>query len=109
MRVLFLCSQNRLRSPTAERVFEGRPGLEVESAGLNNDAHVPVTPELIAWAELIFVMEKKHLTKLSKRFRAHLRSKRVICLNIPDEYEFMQPELVSLLETRVSPQLRLAV
>ena len=107
MRVLFLCSQNRFRSPTAERVFEGRPGLEVESAGLNNDAQVPVTAELIAWAELIFVMEKKHLNKLSKRFRAHLRSKRVICLNIPDEYEFMQPELVSLLEARVSPRLRL--
>ena len=106
MRVLFLCSQNRIRSPTAERVFEGRPDLEVESAGLNNDAQVPVTPELIAWAEVIFVMEKRHMNKLSKLFRADLRAKRVICLNIPDEFNYMQPELVSLLEARVTPRLR---
>jgi predicted protein tyrosine phosphatase len=104
--VLFLCGQNRLRSPTAERVFAGRPGLEVESAGLNHDAEVPVTPELVDWAELIFVMEKNHLSKLTKRFRTHLRSKRVVCLNIPDDFAFMQPELVSLLETRVTPRLR---
>ena len=107
MRVLFLCGQNRFRSPTAERVFEGRGGLEVESAGVNNDAQVPVTPELIAWADVIFVMEKKHLNKLSKRFRPHLRSKRVICLNIPDDFEFMQAELVALLEQRVTPRLRM--
>jgi predicted protein tyrosine phosphatase len=108
VRVLFLCAQNKIRSPTAERVFDGRPGLEVESAGVNSDAQVPVTPELIAWAELIFVMEKKHLNKLAKRFRPHLRAKRVICLNIPDDYEFMQPELVALIETRVTPRLRSA-
>ena len=106
VRVLFLCGQNRIRSPTAERVFDGRPGLEVESAGLNHDAQVAVTPEMIAKAEVIFVMEKRHLNKLSKRFRAQLRSKRVICLNIPDEFEYMQPELISLLETRVTPRLR---
>jgi len=53
-------------------------------------------------------MEKKHLNKLTKRFRPHLRAKRVVCLNIPDDYEFMQPELVALLETRVTPRLRSA-
>ena len=105
MRVLFVCSQNRFRSPTAERVFEGRPGIEVDSAGLNNDAVVPLTPELVEWADLIFVMEKRHVNKLSKRFRPQLRSKRVVCLNIPDEFEYMQPELVALLESRVAPRL----
>ena len=101
--VLFICSQNRLRSPTAEQVFSNRPGFEVASAGLNNEAEVPVSPELLAWADLIFVMESAHRNKLSKQFRAHLQAKRVICLDIPDEYEFMDPLLVKLLQIKAGP------
>jgi predicted protein tyrosine phosphatase len=67
VRALFVCSQNRLRSPTAEQVFSSVPGLEVDSAGLNNDADTPLTPEQIMWADVIFVMEKTHRNKLSKR------------------------------------------
>lgn len=65
--VLFLCSQNRLRSPTAEAVFSNIDGFEVRSAGLNNDAVVRVSPELVEWADYIFVMEKLHKNKLQKR------------------------------------------
>ncbi len=104
--VLFICSRNRLRSPTAEQVFASYEGIEVASAGLNNDADTPVTPELLAWADLIFVMEKTHRDKLSKRFKPYLSGKRVVCLNIPDDFEFMDPDLVSLLQTRVPPFLR---
>lgn len=104
--ILFVCSQNRLRSPTAEQVFSGRPGLEVTSAGLNNSATVPVTPELIEWADIIFVMEKSHRNKISKKFKLSLKNKRVICLDIPDEYEFMDQELVDLLEERVKHFIR---
>lgn len=103
--VLFVCSQNRLRSPSAEQVFSLREDLEVDSAGTNHDADNPLTAELVAWADLIFVMEKVHRSKLQRRFRAVLGGKRVICLNIPDEYEFMQPELVRLLEMKVSRHL----
>ena len=104
-RVLFVCSMNRLRSPTAERVFANHPGIECDSAGLNNDAHNPVTSELVEWAELIFVMEKAHRTKLSKRFRKSIGSRRVVCLDIPDDYDFMDPELVALLKRKVTPLL----
>jgi predicted protein tyrosine phosphatase len=97
-RILFVCSQNRLRSPTAEQVFSGRPGLEVTSAGLNNSATVPVSVELIEWADIIFVMEKSHRNKISKKFKLGLRNKRVICLDIPDDYDYMDPELVAVLE-----------
>ena len=103
-KVLFLCSQNRLRSPTAEQVFASHGGIEVASAGLNNDAENPATPELVAWADLIFVMEKAHRNRLRKRFRPHLKA-RVVCLDIPDEYEFMDEGLVSLLEARVTRHL----
>jgi predicted protein tyrosine phosphatase len=103
--VLFICSQNRLRSPTAEQVFAGYPGIETASAGLNHLADNPVTPELLAWADVIFVMERVHRNKLSAKFKPWLANKRVICLEIPDEYDFMDPILVSLLKTKVSRHL----
>lgn len=104
--VLFVCSQNRLRSPTAEQVFSRRPDIEVASAGTNHDADTPLTAELVEWADIIFVMEKTHRNKLQQRFRASLKKARVICLDIPDEFEFMDPMLVRLLETRVSRYLQ---
>ena len=102
--VLFVCSQNKLRSPTAEQVFATRTDLEVDSAGTNQDAENPLTGELVAWADVIFVMEKTHRAKLSKRFKRHLKA-RVICLDIPDDYVFMDPDLVTLLKARVGPHL----
>ncbi|RRH95121.1 protein tyrosine phosphatase [Mesorhizobium tamadayense] len=99
--VLFVCSQNRLRSPTAEQVFSNRRDIEVESAGTNHDADNPLTRELVAWADIIFVMEKAHRAKLQKKFRASLKGARVICLDIPNDYEFMEPELVRIPETKV--------
>ena len=105
-RVLFICSQNRLRSPTAEQVFATWPGIETASAGLKPDADVQVSPELLQWAELIFVMERAHRSRLSSRFRHWLGGKRIVCLDIPDDYAFMQPALVDLLKRKVSPFLR---
>ena len=99
--VLFVCSQNRLRSPTAEQVFASHPAIEVASAGTNADAENPLTSELVRWADIIFVMEKTHRSKLQKRFRQDLKHARVICLDIPDEYEFMDDGLVRLLKTKV--------
>ncbi len=105
-RVLFLCSRNRLRSPTAERVFGARPDLEVASAGLASDADEPVTADLIEWAELIFVMEKRHRAKLNRQFRTRLRHAKIVCLDIPDDYGFMDPRLIELLHARAGPHLR---
>ena len=107
-RILFICSQNKLRSPTAEQVFADYAGIECSSAGLNHDAENPLTPELVEWAELIFVMEKTHRSKLSARFKAYLGGARVVCLNIPDNYEFMDPALIKLLRTKVTPHLPLS-
>jgi predicted protein tyrosine phosphatase len=105
LRVLFICSQNRLRSPTAEQVFADWPGIETFSAGLNHTAENPLTPELLEWASLVFVMEKTHREKLSKRFGDYLDGKRVVCLDIPDEFTYMQDSLVALLRSRVPRHL----
>jgi len=101
-KILFVCSQNKWRSPTAEYIFSENSGLECLSAGLNHDAENPLTPELVRWAEIIFVMERKHKEKLAAHYQAQLLNKRVICLNIPDKYKFMQPELIKLLKSKVS-------
>ena len=105
-RVLFVCSRNRLRSPTAEQVFAAWPNLEVDSAGLADDAEVSVSAEQLDWAELIVVMEASHRRRLQARHRVRLKGKRVVCLDIPDRYAFMQPELVELLLAKAGPLLR---
>ena len=103
--VLFICGQNRLRSPTAEHVFANWPGIETASAGLKNDAENPVTPELLEWAHTIFVMERSHRSKLSANFKRYLGSVRIICLDIPDDYEYMDRGLIRLLTAKVVPHL----
>jgi predicted protein tyrosine phosphatase len=105
-RWLFVCSRNRLRSPTAEQVFAGRPSVETDSAGLALDAETVLSSDQVDWADVIFVMEKAHRSKLAQRFKAYLNGKKIVCLDIPDNYEFMQPELVALLEKKVGPHLR---
>lgn len=103
--VLFLCSQNRSGSKTAEQVFTGWPGVEVASAGLDANAATPVTPELLAWADTVFVMEKSHREKLTRKHRSHLKKQRIICLDIPGDFDFMDAALVQLLRLRVPKHL----
>ncbi len=105
-RLLFICSANRLRSPTAEQVFSQYPDVDATSAGLSHDAVDPLTPEHFEAVDIIFVMEKAHRTKLSRHFKRHIGAARVVCLNVPDDYDYMQPELIELLKTRVEPHLR---
>lgn len=107
MKLLFVCSENRLRSPTAEEVFSSCDGIEAIGAGTNADADTPVSGDLIEWADLVFVMEKSHRNKVSQKFKALLKGKRIICLDIPDNYDRMQPELVRLLINKVSRYVQL--
>jgi predicted protein tyrosine phosphatase len=104
--ILFLCSQNKLRSPTAEAVFAGHPSVDVDSAGLNNDAEVPLSEEQVEWADLILVMETTHRNRLNRKFGKSLVGKRVVVLNIPDDYDYMDPVLIKLLKQRCAPYIR---
>lgn len=99
--MLFVCGKNRLRSPTAEQVFADWAGVETASAGTGNDADCPISAELIAWADTVLVMEPAHRAKIAAKFQTHLRGKRVAVLGIPDQYEYMAPELVRLLQQKV--------
>jgi predicted protein tyrosine phosphatase len=104
--MLFVCSRNRLRSPTAEVVFAAFDGVEALSAGTNPDAETPVSADLIEWADIVFAMEGVHRRRLKKRFGAFLQAKKIIVLGIPDNYRYMDPELVRILKEKVIPHLR---
>jgi predicted protein tyrosine phosphatase len=104
-RVLFVCSQNRLRSRTAEAVFDGRNGISARSAGTLPIARVRVDEALVAWADLVFGMEAEHVGHVRRHFSAAAAGKVLVSLEIPDEYDYMQPELVALLEARVASYL----
>ena len=87
-------------------MFAGRPGIEVASAGVDADADATVTAEDLAWADLVLVMERGHRRKLQARFRSSLGHARLVCLEIPDRYGYMDPDLVRVLEERVPRHLR---
>jgi predicted protein tyrosine phosphatase len=101
MKILFICSQNKKRSPTAEEVYSGYPGVEVRSAGLNKNAEYVLEPEDIQWADLIFVMEKAHRVNLQKHYNLYSKEKRIITLNIPDNFAYMDETLVKILHQKV--------
>lgn len=95
--LLFVCSRNQWRSPTAEAIWRRRPGFAARSAGTSPNARKPISPVDIRWADVIFVMERKHLNRLQAEFSRLLEHKRLHVLDIPDDYHFMDPELVDIL------------
>lgn len=104
-RILFICSRNKLRSPTAEAIFSDYPQVEVDSAGLSKDAEVSLSREQVEWADLILVMENIHRLRLNRDFGRFLKGKKISVLNIPDNYPYMDPELIELLNRRCASYL----
>jgi predicted protein tyrosine phosphatase len=105
MNILFICSRNKWRSRTAETIFKNNQRHQVTSAGTENDARVRVTENLINWAELIFVMEKRHFERLKEKFGPLMDDKEVIVLDIEDNYKYMDEELIETLKVSVSSYL----
>ena len=108
MNLLFVCSENRLRSPTGEEVFSAYEGVDAIGCGTNSDAATPVSGDLILWADIVFFMERSHRNKVSKQYKELLKGKKLVCLDIPDEYEKMDPILIRLMKNRVIQQFLLS-
>lgn len=105
LKVLFICSRNQWRSPTAERIFSGRRDIEVRSRGMSPKARRKLSATDVTWAELIFVMEAEHRERLAQSHRDALGETPVHVLDIPDEYPLMDPGLIELLHEGVDPVL----
>ncbi|SMC60993.1 low molecular weight protein tyrosine phosphatase family protein [Pedobacter nyackensis] len=96
---------NKWRSRTAEDLFKSSSIHNVRSAGTASSAQVKVSEKLLIWAELILVMEKRHRDQLREKFSVAMEDKEIIVLNIPDEYQYMDEELIEILKTSVEPYL----
>lgn len=105
MNALFICSRNQWRSPTAETVFRRYPNVQARSAGTSPNARHTVSIDDIAWADKIFVMEQKHKSRLLAQFPRALQYKEMIVLDIPDDYRYMDEELIEILKVSVVPYL----
>ena len=103
--LLFICSRNQWRSPTAEQVWSKHPNFNARSAGTSPKAKKTVSPADIRWADIIFVMESKHRSRLTAQFTRMLDHKPIHVLDIPDEYQYMDSELISELESTVNARL----
>jgi predicted protein tyrosine phosphatase len=99
--LLFICSRNQWRSPTAEAIWRKHPDFNVKSAGTSPQAKKTVSSADIRWADIIFVMEQKHKNRLKAKYSRMLDHKPLHVLNIPDEYKYMDPELVEELKALV--------
>ena len=105
MNLLFVCSRNKWRSPTAEVIFKNNNEHTARSAGTENSARIRITESMIGWADIIFVMEKKHKLRLKEKYAGLLTGKSIIILDIPDDYQYMDPELVAMLKEAIAPYL----
>jgi predicted protein tyrosine phosphatase len=96
--LLFICSKNQWRSPTAEMLFKNHTVHLARSAGTSDKARIKVNRKLIDWADTIFVMERKHKDLLKQRFPLAFADKEIIVLDIEDNYRFGDEELVGILK-----------
>lgn len=105
MNILFVCSRNKWRSLTAETIFKNHSDHQIKSAGTEPSARIKINAKLIIWADLIFVMEKKHRQRISERFPEETDGKEIIILSIPDDYQYMDEDLIEELTSKVSDYL----
>jgi predicted protein tyrosine phosphatase len=101
--LLFICSKNQWRSPTAELLFKNHPLHHARSAGTSDKARIRVSQKLIDWADVLFFMERKHLDIVKQRFNTN--SQTIIVLDIEDNYQFNDPELVEILKVSLAEYL----
>lgn len=104
LRVLFVCSLNQWRSPTAERIYRDDARLEVRSAGVRTDARRHLSESDVTWAEVIFVMDRDQKAWIQERFR-DVNRPAIVVLEIPDSLVYMDPELQVLLREAIEPEL----
>ena len=105
MNILFVCSRNKWRSATAETIYKNHPGHEVRSVGTAPSARVKINAKHIIWADAIFVMEKRHKQIISERFPEEVAAKEIVILNIPDDYQYMDEELIEEITSKMTGYL----
>lgn len=100
IKIVFVCTVNRMRSATAHKIYENDKRFEVKSAGTDQSANTVISFELLNWADTIIVMEKRHRNFIRQKFLNIYKNKKIVCLYISDDYDFMQTELIKILKDK---------
>ena len=95
-RVLFVCSAGILRSATAARLYAKK--YNTRAAGSEAYALIPVSHELVLWAQEIVFVNKENYEETTKHFKLEDFPCTVKVLDIPDQYEHMHPKLIAHFE-----------
>ncbi len=101
LKILFVCTVNRMRSATAHKIFQSDQRFEIDSAGTHKSATTVLKSEHLEWADAIIVMEKHHRSFIRHKYPLYYDKKKIVCLYIPDDFDFMQPELIAILKNKV--------
>lgn len=107
LKILFVCSRNQWRSPTGENIYKGVPGIEALSAGTEPSARIKLSLKHLQWADLVLVMEQKHKEKIVQKFGNEIDTNKILVLDIPDEYNYMDTELVEEIKSKTEAFLEL--
>jgi len=104
-KVLFVCSANRDRSATAERIYSDHPGIEVKSAGTLTLAKTPLSVDLVQWSDIIFTMEYHHQQYIEMKYGDIIAGKTLVCLHIQDKFPYMHEFLIDAIKGKVDKWL----
>jgi predicted protein tyrosine phosphatase len=104
LKILFVCAMNKERNVTAERMYRNDARLEVRSAGVRSEANRRVSEADLKWADVVFVMEREHKQWIAMRFE-NLDLPRIDVLDVPDDFEVMDPQLQEMLKAMLDPEI----
>jgi predicted protein tyrosine phosphatase len=104
--ILVICGKNKRRSRTAEYMFKNDQRFNIRSAGLSPKSDRKISENDLNWTDLVLVMETDHRAKIKDIYR-HLKLPKIEVLNIPDEYEYLDEELIQILNDKVNDLMKL--
>ena len=105
LKVVFVCGRNKRRSPTAEKIFRNDPRISARSAGTSESSRRKIRETDLAWADLVLVMERKYAARIRAAYGHLDRLPPMESLEIPDDYEFMDGQLMELLREGLTAEL----
>ena len=105
--ILVVCGRNKRRSRTAEFIFKNDMRFHIRSVGLSPKSERKVKEKDILWADIIFVMEQGQGARITGTYR-HLSLPPMEVLHIEDEYDYLEPELIEMLQDRINSSLKVA-
>ena len=100
LKILVVCGRNKRRSKTAESIFRNQNRFYIKSAGLSPKSPSQISESKIIWSDAVMVMEDAHKNRIMGQFR-YLSLPPIFVLHIEDEYEYMNKELIEILEERI--------